>query len=256
MVYSHIEENFNPGLGFVNNPGVEQLNMGTEYTWRPTDGLFRSILAGLNFERSDFIVDGRLQSKRRTLRMLELETRTGDEITTRHHWRDELLIDDFEISTGVVIPAGRYSFHDINLELQTGDQRKVWGTFDYRNGPFFGGDRVQTEVGVSWRPSGRFFASMSYETNDIELPQGNFVTRLAQYRTEVVFSPRISWVTLVQYDNVSEVIGFNSRVHWIPQAGREAFLVLNHNVMDFDRDNSFESLSADISVKFNYTFRF
>ena len=97
---------------------------------------------------------------------------------------------------------------------------------------------------------------MSYETNDIDLPQGNFVTRLAQYRTEVVFSPKLSWVTLIQYDNVSEIVGLNSRIHWFPEPGREAFLVFNHNAQDLDRDDSFQSIGADISIKYNYTFRF
>jgi len=64
---------------------------------------------------------------------------------------------------------------------------------------------------------------MSYETNDIHLPEGSFITRLAQYRTEVVFSPRLSWTTLIQYDNQSEVLGLNSRLHWFPEPGREAF---------------------------------
>ena len=59
-----------------------------------------------------------------------------------------------------------------------------------------------------------------------------------------------------QYDDVSETAGVNTRLHWIPEAGREAFVVLNHNLQDFDRDNSFESTAADLAIKFNYTFRF
>jgi hypothetical protein len=98
--------------------------------------------------------------------------------------------------------------------------------------------------------------AFSYEYNDIDLPQGDFETRLVSYRAEVVFSSTLSWVSLLQYDNVSEVLGFNSRIHWIPEPGREAFLVLNHNLQDIDRDNSFESQFSEASIKFNYTFRF
>jgi hypothetical protein len=254
--FSHIEENFNPGLGFVNNTGVEAIDFGTEYTWRRSGGFLRSILTGINFERSDYIADGGLQSKRRTWRLLEIQSQRGDELQVRHHWRDEVLIEPFEIAEGVVIPVGAYSFRDIDVTLETADNRSVWGNLTYSIGPFFGGDRVQTGIGVSWRPSRRFFASMSYETNDIHLPEGNFITRLAQYRTEVVISPKLSWVTLIQYDNQSEVVGLNSRIHWFPQPGREAFLVINHNVQDFDRDNSFESLGSDVSIKYSYTFRF
>ena len=254
--FSRIEENFNPGLGFVNNAGIELIDFGTEYTWRRSGGFLRSILTGVNFEKSDYLADGGLQSKRRTWRLLELQSQRGDELQTRHHWRDEVLIEPFEISEGVVIPVGAYSFRDLELMLETADNRQVWGNLTYRIGPFYGGDRVQTGIGVSWRPARRFFTSLSYETNEIHLPEGNFITRLAQYRAELAFSPRLSWVTLIQYDNQSEVVGLNSRIHWFPEPGREAFLVINHNVQDFDRDNSFESLGADVSIKYSYTFRF
>jgi hypothetical protein len=55
---------------------------------------------------------------------------------------------------------------------------------------------------------------------------------------------------------VSEAVGFNSRLHWIPKAGQQAFLVLNWGLTDADKDNSFDSTVADLSLKMNYTFRF
>lgn len=256
LQFSHIEENFNPGLGFVNNPGIDQINFGTEHVWRRSGGFLRSVLTGVNFEKADYIADDGLQSKRRTLRLLEIETQLGDELQIRHHWKDEMLIEPFEIADNVVIPINAYTFRDFSIDLETADNRRVWGNLNYRIGPFFGGDRVQTGVGISWRPSRRVFASLSYETNDIHLPQGNFITRLAQYRAEFVVSPKLSWVTLIQYDNVSEVVGLNSRIHWFPEPGREAFVVFNHNAQDLDRDNNFDSIGADVSIKYNYTFRF
>jgi len=256
LTFSHIEENFNPGLGFVNNPGVEQINFGTEHIWRRSGGALRLIQTGVNFERSDYIADGGLQSKRRTWRLFEIEGQLGDEMQIRHHWKNEVLTEDFRIAEGVVIPVGAYAFNDFSIDLETSGSRKVWGNLNYRIGDFYGGDRVQTGISVSWRPSRRFFTSLGYETNDIDLPQGNFITRLAQYRAEVVFSSKLSWVTLIQYDNVSEIVGLNSRIHWFPEPGREAFLVFNHNVQDLDRDNNYESIGADVSIKYSYTFRF
>ena len=73
---------------------------------------------------------------------------------------------------------------------------------------------------------------------------------------DVAFSSTLSWVTLLQYDDISESMGINARLHWIPEAGREGFLVLNHNLQDFDGDNRFASVGTDLAVKLNYTFRF
>ena len=45
------------------------------------------------------------------------------------------------------------------------------------------------------------------------------------------------------------------RLHWIPQAGREVYFVVNHNIEDLDRDNNFHSQFSDLTAKINYTFR-
>jgi hypothetical protein len=99
-------------------------------------------------------------------------------------------------------------------------------------------------------------AGLRYEINDITLPEGAFVTRLARLNTELNFSSTLYWVTLVQYDNVSEVMGINTRLRWIPKAGQESLIVLNHRMEDRDKDNRFRSEMVDLSLRLSYTFRF
>lgn len=88
------------------------------------------------------------------------------------------------------------------------------------------------------------------------MPQGSFSTRLVRYSAEWIFSADLAWTNLVQYDNVTEEVGISSRLNWIPQAGREGYIVLNYNLQDYDRDNRFKSRLSDLVVKFNYTFRY
>jgi hypothetical protein len=88
------------------------------------------------------------------------------------------------------------------------------------------------------------------------VPNGAFETRLVSLGVDYVFSSTLSWVNLIQYDNLSETTGINMRLHWIPEAGRELFVVVNHNLQDYDRNNSFESLTADFTLKYTHTFRF
>ena len=51
-------------------------------------------------------------------------------------------------------------------------------------------------------------------------------------------------------------MGFNSRLYWIPEPGREMFIVLNWGLADLDRDNDFVTTNNDLTLKYNYTFRF
>jgi hypothetical protein len=152
--------------------------------------------------------------------------------------------------------VGDYTFDEYEARIATGNQRKLSGSFTYRDGDFYSGERLQLEGSVGWRPNRHFRAAVEYEYNDVTLPQGDFVVRLARLTLETAFSSMWSWVNLIQYDNISETIGINMRWHWIPEAGRELYFVINHNVADLDRDNSFVSASADATAKINYTFRF
>jgi hypothetical protein len=253
--YTSLGEAFNPGLGFLNRPGVNTLYFGTQHTWRPREGFARAITSGYDADRTE-LVNGELQSQSVEYDLIRIESRLGDELAFDHEAEQELLDEDFEIYDGIVIPLGHYSFGMTGISLETADHRKVWGGVEYRTGDFYDGERKQIEAEISWRPSGRFGAGIGYELNDIDLPQGSFVTRLAELRTDVAFSSRLSWVTRIQYDNVSEVMGVNLRLHWIPEAGREGFFVINHSLEDFDLDNRFHSALSEASVKFSYTFRF
>jgi hypothetical protein len=94
--------------------------------------------------------------------------------------------------------------------------------------------------------------------NYIDLPHGTqtFTTRIITTSIDWVFSSKLSWTNLIQYDNVSEIAGVNMRLNWIPEAGREVFFVINHNLQDVDRDNSFQTATSDVVAKMSYTFRF
>jgi hypothetical protein len=253
--YTQLGEDFEPGLGFLNRRGVRSLNFGTQYTHRPSDGLLRSVLSGYNAERVE-LLNGELQSQAVRYRLIEVENSLGDQLALQHEAEQEQLDEPFEISDGIVIPIGHYSFGGTRVSMQTADQRKVWGSAAYQTGSFYDGDRTEVFGEISWRPSGRLRASVGYTFNDIDLPQGSFVTRLATIGIDVAFSARLSWVTRMQYDNVSELMGINMRLHWVPEAGREAYLVLNHNLEDYDLDNRFHSSMSEAVAKFGYTFRF
>jgi hypothetical protein len=254
--FKEVQENFNPALGFVNQVGIRRINAAAQYSYRPAGRYFRLINARLGYFRAERISDGSLETELLDARIVDLQNHSGDRLTLRFRPQREGLIEDFEIIEGVFIPTGEYRFDRYRMELRTGGQRRLSGGLTYEAGDFFGGERVNITPQLNWRPSEHFRLNLSYQFNDVDLPQGAFTTRLVRFRTDVVFSSRLSWVNLIQWDDDSEVVSFNSRLHWVPQAGREAFLVLNHNLQDEDENQSFHSQNADLTLKFNYTFRY
>ena len=59
----------------------------------------------------------------------------------------------------------------------------------------------------------------------------------------------------MQYDNSRDTFGVNSRLRFIPEAGKELVLVLNHGGT-VSPDNRFSSTQSDINLKLSYTFRY
>ena len=250
-----IQEHYDPALGFVDRRGVRDFNAAVGYRHRPREGFLRAIFAGVDAQQVD-LLEGGLQSKTIQFRLFEAEGRRNDVFGVNYTSNSEVLYRPFEISPGVVIPTGIYEFGQYGFDVRTAGQRLVMVNGGIRTGEFFEGDIFNIRAQVSWNASRHFRASAGYDYNKIDLPQGGFETRLVRLRMDLIFSSKWSWVNLVQYDNISETAGLNSRIEWIPAPGREGYIVLNHNTGDLDRNGRFDPISSDLAVKFSYTFRF
>ena len=257
--YKVVEDNFNPAMGFVSRSNIEDITADFGYTHFFEDGLFQTAFAGIDMQRVN-VIDGGLQSEVVAFRLLELESNTRDSIRLSYVSNKEVVRAPFRIyrdpSREVVIQPGSYDFDEQEFGISSGGQREFSGSFSYRTGDFYNGTRKNVNASFTWNQSRYFTATIRSDWNDIVLPQGSFITRLTSANSQIAFSPTLYWISLVQYDNLSEEIGINTRLQWIPKAGQEAFIVLNHNMQDWDRDNTFHSARSDLSVKFRYTFRF
>ena len=258
LQYRAYEENFDPALGFINRRGISDTYLNLGYMLRKGSGYLESWLLNFDYQRIEYL-DGGLQTEAFFFRPFTFANRTGDTIMLAISDFTEVLNEPFPIYPGVVVPVGEYDSDTVGIQLGTGSHRKLAvfaRAVEYPDGRFFDGSRSDRFLELTWRPSARFRGMLSYEHNDIDLPQRSFETRVVRAGLDVAFSSTLSWVNLIQYDNVSEVAGINMRLHWIPEAGREVYFVINHNVADIDRDNNFHSALSDVTAKVNYTFRF
>jgi hypothetical protein len=251
--FKELQQNFEPRLGFANRTGIRNFYTAVGYTHRPQDSAIRTLRTGFNYRRFDRI-DGSTDTEVLFISLAALENHHGDTLVFSRFFSTQGLTDPFEISTGVIIPTGRYDYGGWGLNLGTGNQRKLRGAFEIRTGGFFSGDQLRIGGGFTWRPSRFYNVTARYQFQDSDLPEGDFITRLVTLQNEIVFSSKWAWVTLAQYDNVSNNLGIHSRLHWIPVEGREMFVVLNHNFIE--EDNEFRSTDSQFVIKLGYTFRF
>jgi hypothetical protein len=264
VAMKEIQENFHPAQGFVNRAGIRDYSAQIGWVQRyAQDSPVRTIFSNFGLQRVESIA-GELQSEVLDARVISIQRSAGDQLRvlytdTREVLHEPFVIWDPDPSSGelpIIIPAGDYSFDDFGIQLEAESSRRLSGRLVYRTGDFYSGEKDHVSAQMTWTPTEHWRLFWSYSVDEIDLPEGSFDVRLANIGLDFIFSNTLSWVNLIQYDNDSEVVGINSRLHWIPQAGREAFIVLNHNLQDLDRDDTFHSTQADLSLKFSYTFRF
>ncbi|MGV3593517.1 MAG: carbohydrate binding family 9 domain-containing protein [Gammaproteobacteria bacterium] len=260
--YKRVEKNFFPAVGYVNVTGIDDHHLQFGYRDFHEPGAFlRSVLYTWEGYRAENLSDGTLNNQNHGIRISSFSN-TNDAYFTRAIFFKERLPTPFTIyrasDTGrtVVIPAGTYSWSEGFVGLSWGTQRRISGGINLQAGGYYDGTHFSRRGNVTWRPNRNFAIDFSMTEDRIELPGGNFTLRIIGVNNQIAFSSTLSWTNLIQYDNISENLGFNSRLHWIPQAGQQAFLVLNWGLIDPDKDNVFESTVADLSLKFNYTFRY
>jgi Ni/Co efflux regulator RcnB len=257
--FKEVQANFNPAMGYINRANIQDYTADVGYTHFFRDSFLQTAYAGIDAQKVN-VIGGGLQSQVLAFRLLELDTNSRDRVSFQYQTNKEVVRNAFAVYNApdkrVLIQPGNYSFNESTMAFNTAGQREFSGRFSMTQGDFYTGERNNLNGSVSWTQSRNFVMSMSYDWNDITLPQGDFITRLTSVSTQVAFSSTLYWVSLVQYDNLSEEVGVNTRLQWVPRAGQEGFIVLNYNLQDKDKDNTFESAVSDLSVKFKYTLRF
>jgi hypothetical protein len=250
----YIEDNFHPALGFVNRTGIRRLDAGLRYRTRPGTGRWRAINNRIDYTLVTNM-NGELLSEKTRIRPVSFYSHTDDFLFVEWERNRETVLDDFELFGRLNVPAGEYEFDRYRAEIATGMQRPLRVVLSVQDGGFFGGDRLEKFVEFQWRQSAHFFLGASFTENVVELPSGNFTSHLASLRSDVAFNSRWSWSNLLQYDNTAERLGVNSRLRFIPEAGKEVLLVVNHG-SDVYQDNSVSSTQNEINLKVSYTFRY
>jgi hypothetical protein len=247
-----IDEDFDPGLGFVRRRGVRQYGGKLGYRWRP-GGEIRSV--GLQVQPLYITnLDDVIESEALLLPGIDIVNEAGDSLNFGFTMNRENFDENFEIQPGVIIPGDDYQFNRVFGLLATTPARPVSAFASVDIGGFYDGTSRDFGAGLEWRASSHAFLATEWTWSQVDLPAGNFDVVVGLLRANLTFTPNVSWNTVVQYDNVSEVVGVNSRLKWTVRPGSHIFLVFNYG---FDvEDGTFRSVGSEITSKVVWTFRF
>jgi hypothetical protein len=256
--WNQVEKNFRPALGFAPRTNVRYLEAGFEFDPRPKHFLnVRQMFHEFFYRRYTRLDTGQVESWRLFTAPINWTFNSGDRIEFNYAPQFERLLAPFEISDGVILPAGDYRTTRWRAEFGTASKRrwKVDGTWWF--GTYWSGHADQIEFSLQYKIAPRLQFSLDTEQTFARLPQGNFVARIYSFRANYSVSPFLSFSNLVQFDNESRDLGWQSRVRWILRPGNDLFLVFSQGWLQNPRGGfHFSPADTKLSTKFQYTFRF
>ncbi|MEO6598146.1 MAG: hypothetical protein ABIP94_25665 [Planctomycetota bacterium] len=164
---------------------------------------------------------------------------------------------DFTLFDGTAtVVAGDYWSTRAGFFLQTTEARPWNGLFVASTGDFFGGRSDRLEGNLEWRTSALLHLGGGYETAMVDLGPGRaFTTQIAKGLLDLFFSPALSLRNLVQFDNESNVLGWQSRLRWIYAPGCDFFAVLGTSWLRED-DGSIVPTEQSLEFKVSHSLRF
>jgi hypothetical protein len=258
LTWREVQENFSPALGFVPRTNVRSLFIGADYAPRPRDFLnVRQMFHEFRYTQVTRIDNGATESRRLFVAPINWAFNSGDRVELNWVPTFERLFEPFEISDGVVLAPGEYSFTRWRLEAFSASKRRFEARATWWLGTYWSGRADEVELSFQYKLPPRWVVGLATEQTLADLPEGDFAARIHTLRLNYGLSSRLALANLFQYDNESRNLGWQSRVRWTLEPGSDFFFVLSRGwIKDREDGSRFRLAESKLSAKFQYTFRF
>jgi hypothetical protein len=262
VAYREIQENFDPALGFVQRGNVRLFRAAGSYNPRPKGFLnVQQMFHDVYYTRFTRLDNGEVESWDLYVTLLDWHLSSGDNLHGMFDFNPtyERLFEPFEISPGVVLLPGEYRFTRFRSNLlSTATKRRLSGSVNLTYGGYWSGKAEQLTTSVTYKVPPQFTVTLATNQTFARLPEGDFIARIFTSNVSYAATPRLSFSNLIQYDNRSRNLGWQSRMRWTLQPGSDLFLAFNQGwIQEEERDTRrFRTEDSRVSAKFQYSLRF
>ena len=227
---------------------------------RPEKGWIGDMIRQWFFElrmTSYWNMNGELESRQIFTAPVNFQTESGEHVEFNITPNREVLPGNFEVSEGVVIPEGDYRFVNYKFEISSASFRKIQFDFEYGFGPFYNGHYTDTETELTLKING--YASLQAGANLVrgDLPQGKFSENVYFSKINLYLTPDLGINNYIQFDDISNQVGYNGRFFWQIRPGNIIYLVYNSNIKrHFDPESRFRLTEDQVLFKIQMSIRF
>ena len=260
LMWREIQEDFDPELGFVQRTNVRMLRLGASFNPRPkpSSGI-QQMFHDVFYTRFTRLDNGLVETEKFYFTLVDWHFNSGDSLHSLFDLNPtyERLFEPFEISPGVVLPAGEYRFMPMRIFFTSAQKRKLQGSIGLTFGSFWSGTANTVRASLRYQLPPKFSIRLDSNQTFARLPEGNFVARIFSTQVNYAVSPFLSFSNLIQFDNRSGNLGLQSRVRWTLEPGNDVFFIFGQGwIQEIGDFHDFRQQDSRLATKLQYTFRF
>jgi hypothetical protein len=160
-----------------------------------------------------------------------------------------------EFTEGEPLPVGTYNYSRVDLNYESDNRKSFSLRAETGLGGYFNGslNKFLMELRYRRQPWGQF--SVAWEQNYLKLPEpyGETDVTLITAKSDVSFSAKIFWTTILQYNTQEDNFNVNSRLQWRYRPMSDIFLVYTDNyfITPFLQTNKNRAILFKINYMFN-----
>jgi Domain of unknown function (DUF5916) len=221
---SRVGNGFDPALGFVREDGVRRYVGGLQFFPRPPGlGVRRLDLKLLEWEVAERLEGGQAWATYE-IRPFGVELDGGSAMELNLQRYVDVPDEAFEVFPGSRVPAGSYRFDRVEARYLSAAHRTWVLDVAASVGEFYDGTSREFETSLELRAAPHLIGYLDYALQSVRRPGPDFTARVVRAGIDVAASPRLGASALVQWENESDRMGVNLRVHWTPQPGTDFYL--------------------------------
>ncbi|NOT26207.1 MAG: carbohydrate binding family 9 domain-containing protein [Acidobacteria bacterium] len=226
--YTNISPEFRNDLGFISRGDIGLVAWDVARHFRSTrqGARLRVLSFGTLGERFDNSSHTTLNS-RRVRAYSRLNFSDGGTLNVNADSNFERLLQPFQVSRNVAIAPGEYRFTQAIGGYTSNASNPLSFSADVTAGEFYSGTIRGVTGSVRWRVNTNLSASTSFESNAVDLTEGEFDTQVARFRLDYAFNPRMFLNSFVQYNNATSSWLTNVRYRFTYRPLSDFYLVYN-----------------------------
>jgi hypothetical protein len=258
-IYSKIVsvgEGFESDLGFIRRKGIfKQFIRYERRFWIETEKI-TNINISQNFRYITKPNQNSLITDRDYSAGFEIEFQSLSNFSIDFSYPYTYLDSEFNVTRkdgAVPIPIGGYNYPNLEISFRNSFFSKFSYSVEIGGGQFFNGTKksIQARIGYRIEPIVQTSLNISYDKIELPKPYDTAGLWLIGPKINFTFSKKLFWSNYIQYSNIGESLGINSRLQWRFAPLSDFYLVYNDNYFASD---IFAPKLRSLTFKLSYWF--